>query len=108
MALYAATSGAMSLWPRAPLVCLRAVLEDQPRAIRVRLGESRRHVDRTVRVVRIEHVVLFDFLARRVDVLAIRDRADLCAEDIRRALLQVQREQWHRRVVRYADRPAAQ
>ena len=38
-----------------------AALEDQPRAVGGGLGEARRHGHRLVRVVGVEHVVLFDF-----------------------------------------------
>src|SRR4029077_16867364 len=87
---------------------LPASLEDQPRVVGAHLDEAGWHVDRHVRVMRIEDVAFFDLFARRVDVLPGGDPCDLPADDVRRTRLQVQREQRYRRVVWYAHLSAAQ
>src|SRR5665213_112284 len=85
----------------------RAPREDEPRAIGVGLGEPRRDVDGKMRVVGIEHVVVFHFSARGVDVGAGGDLMGFGADDVTRARFQVEREERDRRVVGHADGLAA-
>ena len=95
---------------RARRTRLGAALKDPPRAVarapRVKPGGT---LTGDVRVVRVEHVVFVRPRRSpgRRTAFADRLRGDLGADDVRRARLQVQREQRDRRVVGHADRSAA-